>query len=110
MFRATRMATAAVLALAVAALPVVLDRCAASCEMHHDTVASTPSCHHSTSRTVRIGRVPTPCGHAHNGTAVTSATSSTPGGRLFAALVATTWHSTFLASAASHRHRLLRVV
>ena len=42
MFRATRMATAAVLALAVAALPVVLDRCAASCEMHHDTVASTP--------------------------------------------------------------------
>jgi hypothetical protein len=78
MFRATRIAVAAVLALAIAALPVVLDRCAESCEAHRNAVASTPACHHATSTGTHISQVPTPCGHDHNGTAVTTAKSPTP--------------------------------
>src|SRR5438128_581649 len=79
MSRVTRVATSGVLALAVAALPAVLDRCAASCAAHHDAAARTPSCHHVTPPATRIGPVPTPCGHDHNGTVVTSATSSAVG-------------------------------
>ena len=71
------------LALAAAALPVVLDRCAESCEMHRDAVASRPSCHHATSTATRIGQLPTPCGHDHNGAAVASAKSAAPTGRSF---------------------------
>ena len=40
---------AAVLGLAVAVLPAVLDRCAESCEGYHDLIASAPMCHHATS-------------------------------------------------------------
>src|SRR5437667_8872864 len=81
-----RIATATVLAFAIAALPVALDRCAVSCEAHQDTVASTLSCHHPTSMATRIGKVPTPCGHDHSGSAVASAKSVAPNGR--ASLVA----------------------
>ena len=49
MFRATRIAVAAILALAVVALPVVLAQCVESCEAHQRTVASTPACHHAAS-------------------------------------------------------------
>ena len=65
MFRVTRMVTAAALALAIAGLPVVLDRCAELCEAHTAVAASEPSCHHAAPETARIGRVPTPCGHDH---------------------------------------------
>jgi hypothetical protein len=74
----TRLSTAAVLALAVAALPAVLDNCAASCVEHHEAVASTPSCHHATVTSIRIGAMPTPCGHDHRGATVTSAQTSAP--------------------------------
>jgi len=66
----------------------VLDQCAASCAEHHDTVASTPSCHHVTSTASHIGHVPSPCGHDHNGTVVTSAKSSVTMGRSIDSLVA----------------------
>ena len=49
MFRSARLAVAALLALAIAALPVVLDRCAESCEAHQHVVAATPACHHAAS-------------------------------------------------------------
>src|SRR5712692_388825 len=101
MFRATRTATAVVLMLAVAALPVVLDRCAESCQAHQDTIASSPSCHHPTSAAFRIGHVPTACGHDHTGTAVTWAKSSAPAGRSFGPLVAAADVPTSLTSAAS---------
>ena len=63
MSRAANMMTAAVLALAVAAMPILLDHCAESCEAHHATVASTPACHHAGSTGTRVGHVPLPCGH-----------------------------------------------
>jgi hypothetical protein len=88
MFRATKTAVAAILALAIAALPVVLDRCAESCEAHRHTVASTPACHHAAATGTHISHVPTPCGHDHNATAVTAAKSSAPTGRAFDSIVA----------------------
>jgi hypothetical protein len=81
MFRAMRFATAVALALAVAALPVVLDQCAESCEAHRDAIASTPECHHATPAGTPIKQVPTRCVHGHNGTAATSAQGSTPADR-----------------------------
>jgi len=76
MTRPTRIATAALLALGLATLPGVLDRCAESCEAQQDALSSTPTCHHAHSSTTRIGSVPTPCGHDHNGTLVTAATGA----------------------------------
>jgi hypothetical protein len=88
MFPATRIATAAVLVLALAVSPAVLDRCAAVCAEHHDTVASTASCHHATAPATRMSQLPTPCSHDHNGTVVTSAKSSAPVERSLDAVVA----------------------
>lgn len=85
--RATRISTAAVLALAVAAFPAVLDQCAASCMEHHEAVASTPNCPHVTTTSNRIGPMPTPCGHDHSGTAVTSAKTSAPVERPISSIV-----------------------
>jgi hypothetical protein len=87
MFRATK-TVATVLALAIFALPVVLDRCAESCEAHLDTIASAPACHHGTSTGTRIAPVPTQCGHDHTATVVTAATSPAPHGRTFESIVA----------------------
>jgi hypothetical protein len=84
MFRVTRIAIAALLALAVAALPTMLDRCAESCEAHDTTAASTPACHHAVSSGPHITRTPAPCGHDHSGSAVTAAKSFAPTGRAFA--------------------------
>jgi hypothetical protein len=93
MFRVTRGAVAGVLAIAIAALPVVLDRCAESCEAHANAVASTPTCHHVTSTGTRISPVPSPCGHDHNGTAVTAAAKSfAPTGRAFDSIAAFSAH------------------
>src|ERR1700682_1703784 len=88
MFRATKIAVAAVVALAMAVLPVVLDQCAGSCEAHRDTVASTPACHHTTSTGPHIAPVPIPCGHDHNGTAITAANNPAPMGQAFHSIVA----------------------
>lgn len=82
------MATAAVLALAVAAVPAVLDRCAATCEAHQEAIASAPSCHHVTSTGIRIGPVPAQCGHDHNATAMTSVKGAGPVGRAIGSVVA----------------------
>jgi hypothetical protein len=84
MLRAIRLAVAMIVALAVAALPVMLDRCAASCEAHQATVASTPSCHHATALGAHLAQVPAPCGHDHNGTSVTAANGFAPSARAFA--------------------------
>src|SRR6266508_6672017 len=83
MFRATRLAVAPVLALAIAALPVMLDRCTESCEAHRNAVASTPPCHHVTSTGTHITQVPPRCGHDHAGTTVIAAKSPAPTGRGF---------------------------
>jgi hypothetical protein len=88
MFRAIRIATAAVVGLAIAVLPVVLDQCTGTCEAHRNTIASTPACHHATSAGTHIAQVPTPCGHDHNVAAVTAVKSPTPTGRAFDSIVA----------------------
>lgn len=88
MFRATRIAVAAIVALAIGVLPVVLDRCAESCEAHRNTVASTPACHHAAPTGTHISHGPAPCGHDHNATAVTAAKSPAPTGRAFDSIVA----------------------
>ncbi len=74
-----RAASAAILAVALAVLPLALDHCSALCETHHDTAASTPSCHHSSPATARIVGGGTPCGHDHNAAvAAVSGTVVTP--------------------------------
>jgi len=80
MFRAIRTAVAGILVLAIAALPVMLDRCAASCDAHQNAIASTPECHHATSTGMHLSQVPGRCGHDHNGTAVSAASGNPPRG------------------------------
>jgi hypothetical protein len=64
----TRAATALVLAAGVVFSPSVLDACATSCEAHHAAVAVTPGCHHgSATSDMRVGAVPSRCGHDHAG-------------------------------------------
>src|SRR5258705_13944642 len=85
---ATRIVTAAVLALAIALFPAALDRCAAACDAHQDAIAGTPACHHATAAVTRIGHVPTSCGHDHTGTTVASAKSAGPAGRSIGSMAA----------------------
>src|SRR5438477_2715818 len=99
MFRATRTAVAAILALALGAVPLVLDRCTQTCEAHRNAVASALPCHHVTATGTHISEVPAPCGHDHNGTTVTAASSPAPTGRAFDS-VATTISELTLASPA----------
>jgi len=103
MFRATRTAVVAVLAFAIAALPAVIDRCAESCDAHQHTVASTPACHHAASTGAHVSQVPAPCGHDHNGTAVTAATSPAPTGRAFDSIAMVDHRQTVAPPAASDR-------
>jgi hypothetical protein len=84
MFRVTRIAVAAVLALAVTALPLMLDRCAESCEAQQHSLATAPACHHLTSTGTHITPAPASCGHDHTGTVVTAAKNLAPTGRAFA--------------------------
>jgi hypothetical protein len=89
MVRTTRVVLAAVLAVAVAALPLMLDQCSATCEAHHDSVASTPACHQTaTATTFLVGHAPTSCGHDHNGTLVTADNGLTATSRPLVASVA----------------------
>jgi hypothetical protein len=88
MFRGTRLVVAALLCFAIAALPVVLDRCADSCEAHQHIAASTPACHHAASTGTHVSQVPSPCGHDHNATALTAAKRPAPTERAFDSSVA----------------------
>jgi hypothetical protein len=83
MFRVARIALAAILALTVAALPLMLDRCAESCEGHQPV---TPACHHVTATGEHMSQVPSSCGHDHNGTAVLTAKRSVSIERAFVSL------------------------
>jgi len=84
MFRWMRTAIAAVLALTVAALPLMLDRCSESCDAHQSAVATTPACHHASSSGMRLTNVPASCGHDHNAGVVTAAKTFAPTDRAFA--------------------------
>jgi hypothetical protein len=78
MRRVTRLTTAIALAVAVALLPIVLDRCADACDAHHAAAAKAPACHHTTSTAIHITSAPAPCGHDHHGTIVTAPKSVAP--------------------------------
>lgn len=74
MFRVTRVATALVLAVAVFTLPLALNECAATCELHQKSATAEPVCHHASPLIAKVGQWPMPCGHDHNGVVTTSAT------------------------------------
>jgi hypothetical protein len=83
-----RTAIGAMLAVAFATAPIILDRCAASCDLAHATEATTATltCHHSTATTVRVGRVPRGCGHDHSSLVTTLTVSAAPHTPLLAPL------------------------
>jgi hypothetical protein len=60
-----RAAAAVLVVFAVAALPIVIDHCTESCEMHRSAPVAAPTCHHAASSSAHIGAVPVPCGHDH---------------------------------------------
>ena len=101
--RLTRIAIGAVLALAVAALPLMLDRCAESCEAHQRTAATAPACHHATPIGAHIAPGPASCGHDHHGVVVTAAKDAAATGPAFAFLVTSQQRSTVFAAAAGAR-------
>ena len=76
--RGTRIAVAAILAVAVAALPLLLDRCAESCDAHQSALTAAPACHHATSTGTHVTRLPASCGHDHDATALTTAKTLAP--------------------------------
>ena len=63
-----RRAALALLIVAVGGVPLAINRCAAVCAAARGVVAATSAraCHHAGSPSVRIGRVPAPCGQDHN--------------------------------------------
>src|SRR5689334_11324805 len=75
------------LALSVAALPLLLDRCAQDCESHRGRTASTPACHHEAQTGAHISHAALPCGHDHHGAAVVAIKSVVP--RQMSTIVAT---------------------
>lgn len=99
MFTFTRAATAAVVAVALAALPVLLDRCEASCDMHRPA-AEAPSCHHASPSAPRVGHAPAPCGHDHSGAVAASVVGATPSARASAPPAAE------IADTAPHAHAI----
>jgi len=80
MTRTLTTAIAAVLAFTVAALPVILDRCATTCEARQD-VSTTPVCHHASDSETQVAPLPVACGHDHGETVVTTAKNVDAGGR-----------------------------
>jgi hypothetical protein len=72
-------ATAGVLAVVLAGVPLVLDVCAASCETHSHDVAA-PSCHHAAAPGAHLSQAPSACGQNHH-VAFAATTRPTPIGR-----------------------------
>jgi hypothetical protein len=99
------MITAAVLAHAVAGLPVLLNRCAASCETQHEAAASTPSCHHASSTGTRMGHVPLPCGHDHDGVLIPAVRSAPLSGGFDSIVPIQIASASFISSAGDERLR-----
>jgi hypothetical protein len=81
--RLARAATALVLVLAFATVPLAVDVCAASCEAAHSgEPTAAPACHHAASATARISHAPTPCGHDHHGLPVVASANPSVGLRI----------------------------
>ena len=67
---------------AIAALPLVMDQCAAACELARADVATSsgPSCHHASSPVAKVGQTSKRCGHEHQMARLTAA-NATPAPR-----------------------------
>ena len=102
MLALVRAATAAFVAVALAALPVLLDRCETSCDVHRAAAAAaaSPSCHHGPPPGSRVGGSPAPCGHDHSGTVATAAVGAASPTRGGASIVADVAPATASAHAA----------
>lgn len=89
---ATRASTSLMLALAVVALPLILNQCVVSCDAHQAPVTAkgSPACHHTKPLSPGIGHLPTSCGHDHNGTTPTVVSNSIAPNRGSDSLVAVT--------------------
>jgi hypothetical protein len=76
-------------AVAILAVPIVLDYCVASCE-GHQSLAAAPSCHHVSagSNTGAVGRASSSCGHDHVASGAVQAGRIEPLRREFAAALA----------------------
>jgi hypothetical protein len=74
--RAMNMMVAAVLAAAVAVLPLVRQRCADDCSSRRGSAATAPACHHG-SQPLRVGSVPLGCDHDHDGTVIVAIKTGT---------------------------------
>ena len=85
----TRSAASMLVAVAILAVPIVLDYCVASCEGHH-SLAAAPSCHHvsAVSNTGAVGRASSSCGHDHIASGAVQAGRIEPLRREFAAALA----------------------
>jgi hypothetical protein len=82
---------AILLAFSFATVPLLLDRCATSCERTRAAASpSEPTCHHASVPTARIGHQPTRCGHDHEVTVTTLSGSAVPTLRAVASVVAVT--------------------
>jgi hypothetical protein len=77
-----RTLTAMLLTVALGAVPLVADWCAASCEAAHTaTAAGEPSCHHSAALLAHIGERALPCGQDHHPIVVDASTVTAIGVR-----------------------------
>jgi hypothetical protein len=79
--RLIRTFTAALLTVALGAVPLVADWCAASCEAAHSATTGEPSCHHSAVPQPRVGARPLPCGQDHHPIVVDASTVAAIGVR-----------------------------
>jgi hypothetical protein len=66
MARWRRIATAATLAIALSAVPAVLDQCTDDCQAHVPGISTPPVCHHDRSTGPHIGHAPAACNHDHS--------------------------------------------
>jgi hypothetical protein len=74
--------TAALLAIALGAVPLVADWCAASCEAAQSVAAAgEPSCHHGVAPLTRIANRSEPCGRDHHPIVVEASTVTAIGVR-----------------------------
>ena len=75
---ALRAGTALALVVAIVVVPLVLDQCAAACELARAGLLASPapSCHHAPSSAASIGHAPQRCGHDHNMARMTASDTS----------------------------------
>jgi hypothetical protein len=111
MARLLRIAAAVVMTVACAAVPLVGDWCAASCEAARVAgLDAAPPCHHAAAPAARIGQQPSPCGQAHHAVVIeAAATIARAGGTMLSIVNASAPASASAAAPASYAGRAARI-